>query len=529
MIDTPAAARSRLGDVADVRVAADPDVDPARRGVPVRRRRPPTSTGRGRPTSRPTSSSRSPSRFPLEYHAELLDDVRRPAGREPVACVAARPPRWSRSSCCCRPRSAAGGSPARAPDPAGGPGRRAGRRRSPAASSRSASLAALLAVLAIAVREAVLLIGGPSDLERRERRSPGAGLVARAPGSGSARSWSTALASRSPCAAARRSSAARRAGAAAADRGLVVLGGLVTSPCCSLFVAPALYLRFGAGAAGRRPSRVDTEVQFGWTARQDTVMDEKRSRIRWAVAGAWQRWRSPAGAGLPAAPKSRQPTAADDAKPAARSSRSRAARSSRSRSTEEAVGRLGLETVESSRRAGGGVDVPVLGPASTAGRDTWTYTNTEPAVFVREPSPSTDIEGDQAVLSEGPAAGHQVVTRRRCGAVRRRELGDRQADGRRASSHDALDRRNEPEVPVHRGRAGRGDDVLRRALSSRHAGRRVPRVRAAAGRGADALPGPVRRGGRGAGHRAAGAGAERHRGARRHPLQVGRRSCRRSS
>ncbi len=42
--------------------------------------------------------------------------------------------------------------------------------------------------------------------------------------------------------------------------------------------------------------------------------------------------------------------------------------------------------------------------------DTWVYTNTEPLTFVRHPIVVDYLDGDMAVLSDGPAAGTQVVT-----------------------------------------------------------------------------------------------------------------------
>ena len=41
---------------------------------------------------------------------------------------------------------------------------------------------------------------------------------------------------------------------------------------------------------------------------------------------------------------------------------------------------------------------------------TWAYTNPEPLVFVRQPISIDYIEGDRAVLVDGPAAGTAVVT-----------------------------------------------------------------------------------------------------------------------
>lgn len=42
--------------------------------------------------------------------------------------------------------------------------------------------------------------------------------------------------------------------------------------------------------------------------------------------------------------------------------------------------------------------------------ETWAYTNPEPLVFIRQSIIIDFIEGDLAVLSEGPATGTAVVT-----------------------------------------------------------------------------------------------------------------------
>ncbi len=63
--------------------------------------------------------------------------------------------------------------------------------------------------------------------------------------------------------------------------------------------------------------------------------------------------------------------------------------------------------------------------------------------------------------------------------------------------------------------------VVRRGAAAEHAGGCLPRVRAAARRGADALPRSHGARGGGARQHAARAVAQRHRGSRRHPLQVG--------
>ena len=42
--------------------------------------------------------------------------------------------------------------------------------------------------------------------------------------------------------------------------------------------------------------------------------------------------------------------------------------------------------------------------------ETWVYTSPEPLVFLRQPVTIGDIEGDVAVLLEGPPVGTEVVT-----------------------------------------------------------------------------------------------------------------------
>ncbi len=42
--------------------------------------------------------------------------------------------------------------------------------------------------------------------------------------------------------------------------------------------------------------------------------------------------------------------------------------------------------------------------------DTWTFTNPQPLVFIRQHVAVEDIEGDRVILAEGPPAGTVVVT-----------------------------------------------------------------------------------------------------------------------
>jgi hypothetical protein len=54
--------------------------------------------------------------------------------------------------------------------------------------------------------------------------------------------------------------------------------------------------------------------------------------------------------------------------------------------------------------------VPYASVLYDANSATWVYTSPEPLVFVRHPIAIDYIEGDRAVLSDGPATGTAVVT-----------------------------------------------------------------------------------------------------------------------
>lgn len=68
--------------------------------------------------------------------------------------------------------------------------------------------------------------------------------------------------------------------------------------------------------------------------------------------------------------------------------------------------------VKYSRRKSGGVRkvVPYSAVLYDPRGKTWVYTSPEPLVFVRQPIVVDFIEGDRAVLKEGPAVGTEVVT-----------------------------------------------------------------------------------------------------------------------
>jgi len=81
--------------------------------------------------------------------------------------------------------------------------------------------------------------------------------------------------------------------------------------------------------------------------------------------------------------------------------------------TEEAAKRLDIQTAAIRDMEIAGAQRKVIPYAAvlydTQG-NTWTYSNPEPLVFVRHKITVDRIEGEMAVLADGPAAGTAVVT-----------------------------------------------------------------------------------------------------------------------
>jgi len=81
--------------------------------------------------------------------------------------------------------------------------------------------------------------------------------------------------------------------------------------------------------------------------------------------------------------------------------------------SERAAQRLGIETAEvSSEEIEGAARqiIPFGAVIYDSSGATWTYTSPEPLTFVRHPITINAIDGDQAVLSEGPEDGTAVVS-----------------------------------------------------------------------------------------------------------------------
>ena len=81
--------------------------------------------------------------------------------------------------------------------------------------------------------------------------------------------------------------------------------------------------------------------------------------------------------------------------------------------SERAAQRLGIETAEVSSEEFEGAArqiIPYGAVIYDSSGATWTYTSPEPLTFVRHPITINAIDGDQAVLSEGPEDGTAVVS-----------------------------------------------------------------------------------------------------------------------
>jgi hypothetical protein len=78
--------------------------------------------------------------------------------------------------------------------------------------------------------------------------------------------------------------------------------------------------------------------------------------------------------------------------------------------TSQAAERLGIETAQVRKRSVQRTVVPYGAVLYSADGTTFTYTSPAPRVYVRAPIRVARIDGDDAILSMGPAVGTQVVT-----------------------------------------------------------------------------------------------------------------------
>ena len=77
--------------------------------------------------------------------------------------------------------------------------------------------------------------------------------------------------------------------------------------------------------------------------------------------------------------------------------------------TERAVERLGVET-DTVQQNGSNLVVPYSAVVYGLHGETWIYTTHEPRTYSREPITIDRIDGDMAILVDGPPVGTEVVT-----------------------------------------------------------------------------------------------------------------------
>ena len=77
---------------------------------------------------------------------------------------------------------------------------------------------------------------------------------------------------------------------------------------------------------------------------------------------------------------------------------------------EEAANRLGIETTAIASLPGGQESVPYSAVIYDAEGAAWVFTNGEELAYVKQPITIDRIEGDTAILTEGPEVGTEVVS-----------------------------------------------------------------------------------------------------------------------
>lgn len=80
--------------------------------------------------------------------------------------------------------------------------------------------------------------------------------------------------------------------------------------------------------------------------------------------------------------------------------------------TEKAAERLGIEMVPVREGTGGAATrvIPYASVVYDPSGATWVYTSPESLTFVRTPVTVEDVDGDEAVISDGPETGTEIVT-----------------------------------------------------------------------------------------------------------------------
>ncbi|MFF0557633.1 efflux RND transporter permease subunit [Streptomyces sp. NPDC004266] len=216
---------------------------------------------------------------------------------------------------------------------------------------------------------------------------------------------------------------------------VVVLGGLVTSTLVTLFIVPALYIRFHSSPGGLRQRRTGPEpglstagpapgaaaADDGRTERREAPRSGSRRRLgrrRWAAGLSATGLLLAGGASLSACGDS-QPSAASAAEhseqPPAEIEKVPEGEIPRLTLAEDTITRLHL-TTEPLRQApldGAGPPrtlIPLKAVVYDPEGETFAFTNPKPFVYVRTPVELGQFGKDHAVVKSGLAPGTHVVT-----------------------------------------------------------------------------------------------------------------------
>src|SRR3954447_11092568 len=415
LVHTPSGEAVRLGEVATVDIAPTPTVishDAVTRSLDV------VAEVRGRDAgdvARDATSRLQQQTFPYEYRAEVLGDAadRADAGAKVLLAVAAAvvltflllqaaTSSWRTAAALMVAVPLAGAGALLAGSVVGG--------------ARSGGvLAAILAVVALAVRQSLVLVRRAQVLHG-ERGGVPAAAVRAAAGEQAPAVLVAVLAV----------AAAFLPVALMGGPGLellrpfavALLAGLVTSTVVVLFVVPSLV----AAVGGLRPPPVvgpdtpDGEPEDAVAASSpkhafhgnDGPAQEKGAVMRTArsygiaslfvaAAGGLAGCQTVAGAKVDAADAPASVETAADGGPATLTL------------IEDAERRLAIETAPVGG-APGALSVPYAAIVYDAEGATWTFVEREPRVYERAAVTVRSVDGDQAVLSDGPAPGTDVVT-----------------------------------------------------------------------------------------------------------------------
>jgi Cu/Ag efflux pump CusA len=424
LVHTPSGQPVRLGDVAAVAISPTPTVishDSVSRSLDV------TAEVRGRSAAdvaRDATERLQQMTFTHEYRAEVLGDAvaRADAGREVVLAVVAAAVlgflllqaatnSWRGAAVLFVTLPLAGAGALLAAGLVDG--------------ARSvAVLTAIFAVVALAARQALVLV------RRAQRSVSGAGAPAESLRA-AAREQTVPVVVAVLAVAAAFLPAAVLGGGAGLELlqpfAVALLGGLVTSTVVVLFLVPALFAAF----AGLRPAPVvgpdtpdgepaDVRVGAAVPHPRHALSANDDATARQAGVGGGQAMRTgrpygiaglcaAAGLALTGCQTLASGAESEGANPPATVEIDPGGGPATLTLTEEAVGRLGIETAAVEQSAEG-LTIPYAAVVYDADGDAWAFVELESRTYQRAPIAVVSITGDETVLAAGPEVGADVVT-----------------------------------------------------------------------------------------------------------------------